>query len=70
MKNRRTITQCIVVLLLAMLATQQAWAAFVGPRNDFRDESIYFVITTRFYDGDPALAPTTVTRVGAAISRA
>ena len=23
-------------------------------RTDFRDESIYFVITTRFYDGDPA----------------
>ena len=46
--------KCIVVLLLAMLATQQAWAAFIGPRNDFRDESIYFVITTRFYDGDPS----------------
>lgn len=28
-------------------------AAFVGGRTDFRDESIYFVITTRFYDGDP-----------------
>lgn len=54
MKNRKTIIKCIVVLLLAMLATQQAWAAFIGPRNDFRDESIYFVITTRFYDGDPS----------------
>ena len=52
MKNRKTIFKCIV-LLLVMIVTQEAWAAFVGPRNDFRDESIYFVITTRFYDGDP-----------------
>ena len=28
--------------------------SFVGGRTDFRDESIYFVITTRFYDGDPS----------------
>ena len=27
-------------------------ASFVGDRTDFRDESIYFVMTTRFYDGD------------------
>ena len=40
--------------MLALLAGQQVWAAFVGPRNDFRDESIYFVMTTRFYDGDPS----------------
>lgn len=26
---------------------------FVGSRSDFRDETIYFVMTTRFYDGDP-----------------
>ncbi len=25
---------------------------YTGTRNDFRDESIYFCITTRFYDGD------------------
>lgn len=25
---------------------------FVGERSDFRDETIYFVMTTRFYDGD------------------
>ncbi|MCC8037151.1 MAG: starch-binding protein [Bacteroidales bacterium] len=36
------------------LATVQAQAAtFVGSRDDFRDETIYFAITTRFYDGDP-----------------
>lgn len=27
-------------------------AAFVGERTDFRDETIYFAMTTRFYDGD------------------
>ena len=53
MKNRRTFFK-LSMLLLAVLTVQQAWAAFIGPRNDFRDESIYFVITTRFYDGDPS----------------
>lgn len=40
---------------LLMLITLQATAvaSFVGDRNDFRDETIYFVMTTRFYDGDP-----------------
>ncbi len=46
--------KCIAVVLLAALSVQHAGAAFVGPRDDFRDESIYFVITTRFYDGDPS----------------
>ena len=54
MKNRKTIIKCIVTLLLIAVATQQVWATFVGPRSDFRDESIYFVMTTRFYDGDPS----------------
>ncbi|WP_286724596.1 alpha-amylase family glycosyl hydrolase [Alistipes sp. UBA1686] len=27
---------------------------FTGGRTDFRDETIYFMITTRFYDGDPS----------------
>lgn len=38
-------------VLLAMAAPVAA-ASFVGDRTDFRDESIYFVMTTRFYDGD------------------
>ena len=50
---KTTIFKFTVLLLLAMTAWQQAWGSFVGPRDDFRDESIYFVITTRFYDGDP-----------------
>ena len=27
---------------------------FCGQRTDFRDETIYFVMTTRFFDGDPS----------------
>ena len=27
-------------------------ATFIGGRTDFRDETIYFAMTTRFYDGD------------------
>ncbi|MCH5180789.1 MAG: starch-binding protein [Erysipelotrichales bacterium] len=27
---------------------------YKGSRTDFRDETIYFAITTRFYDGDPS----------------
>lgn len=27
-------------------------ATFIGDRTDFRDETIYFAMTTRFYDGD------------------
>ncbi len=50
----RNYFKLIAVLLLAMTCGQQLWASFVGPRDDFRDESIYFVITTRFYDGDPS----------------
>lgn len=40
------------LLLAAGLATQATAASFVGNRDDFRDETIYFVMTTRFYDGD------------------
>ena len=53
MKNRNFNFRFCLSLLMAVMAVQQMWAAFVGPRTDFRDESIYFVITTRFYDGDP-----------------
>ena len=43
-----------LLTLMSLLLPQYANATFVGGRNDFRDESIYFVITTRFYDGDPS----------------
>ena len=40
---------------MLMLVSMQTMAtdAFTSDRTDFRDESIYFMITTRFYDGDP-----------------
>ncbi len=40
-------------LLAATAFTSVNAATFVGDRSDFRDETIYFAITTRFYDGDP-----------------
>lgn len=42
----------LALLLAVLLSGIDAHAAFVGGRTDFRDESIYFVMTTRFYDGD------------------
>ena len=42
--------------LCAAALVGTAWGAqaatFVGDRTDFRDETIYFAMTTRFYDGD------------------
>ena len=40
------------VLLLMMTLALQAATLFPS-RTDFRDEQIYFVMTTRFYNGDP-----------------
>ncbi|MDE5924419.1 MAG: starch-binding protein, partial [Muribaculaceae bacterium] len=40
--------------LMATTAFAGSAATFVGDRDDFRDETIYFAMTTRFYDGDPA----------------
>ena len=42
-------------VLMLMLVSMQTMATetFANDRTDFRDESIYFMITTRFYDGDP-----------------
>lgn len=40
--------------LLTILAVLTAQAqTFRGGRTDFRDETIYFLLPTRFYDGDP-----------------
>jgi glycosidase len=42
-------------LAAMLLATASTWATtFFPSRTDFRDEQIYFVMTTRFYDGDPS----------------
>lgn len=40
-------------ILIALAVSVAARAEYVGPRSDFRDETIYFAMTTRFYDGDP-----------------
>lgn len=45
--------QFVAGWLLAATALSGAGATFVGDRTDFRDETIYFAMTTRFYDGDP-----------------
>ncbi len=44
-----------MLLMMATICSMNSYAAtFVGDRSDFRDETIYFVMTTRFYDGDPS----------------
>ena len=42
----------LAILLIGNAAVSLA-QTFVGERTDFRDETIYFAMTTRFYDGDP-----------------
>ena len=37
-----------------ILSNEERGVIFADSRTDFRDESIYFLITTRFYDGDPS----------------
>lgn len=39
--------------VMALCVAQGSAATFVGERSDFRDETVYFAMTTRFYDGDP-----------------
>ena len=41
---------CGAVMASSAMASVSA-ATFVGDRTDFRDETIYFAMTTRFYDG-------------------
>ena len=41
------------VIGLSAVSVAASAATFVGARDDFRDETIYFAMTTRFYDGDP-----------------
>ena len=36
----------------SVLSNEDRGVIFANSRTDFRDESIYFLITTRFYDGD------------------
>ena len=51
----RKIKLKIWAIFMLILVSMQTMAndVFTSNRTDFRDESIYFMITTRFYDGDP-----------------
>jgi len=42
----------LLTAAMAASAVSVSAGSFVGPRTDFRDETIYFAMTTRFYDGD------------------
>ena len=53
MKRFTTRLWAVLMLMLVSLQTM-ATDVFTSNRTDFRDESIYFMITTRFYDGDPS----------------
>ena len=44
--------KCIFALFWCMMCAVVNAATLFPSRTDFRDESIYFVMTTRFYDGD------------------
>ena len=50
----RPLTNRLLAVGVLVLATVMSWAStnFEGGRTDFRDETIYFAMTTRFYDGD------------------
>lgn len=51
MKRFTTRLWAVLMLMLVSLQTM-ATETFTKDRTDFRDESIYFMMTTRFYDGD------------------
>ena len=53
---KRNFTLLLLTLLMWAVAMPQSASAdnvFTQNRTDFRDETIYFAMTTRFYDGDP-----------------
>ncbi len=47
-KNSKLFVAC----LMGLAGMQASASTFIGDRTDFRDETIYFAMTTRFYDGD------------------
>lgn len=50
MANLKTL---FAAMAIGVSCVPEASAEFIGGRQDFRDETIYFAMTTRFYDGDP-----------------
>lgn len=53
LRNNRFRTWLLAILMGLSSVSLFADNTFNQTRQDFRDESIYFMITTRFYDGDP-----------------
>ncbi len=51
-KFSRAAARTVLAGLGLWVASAASAATFVGDRTDFRDETIYFAMTTRFYDGD------------------
>ncbi len=49
----KKIFSALAACAIAAQAVSAGAQTFVGARDDFRDETIYFAMTTRFYDGDP-----------------
>lgn len=49
---KNLIRNIVMAGVLATPAAALAASTFIGDRSDFRDETIYFAMTTRFYDGD------------------
>ena len=53
MDSTKRLLPLIVWLMTLSVSVPAIGETFVGDRDDFRDETIYFAMTTRFYDGDP-----------------
>lgn len=49
----KKLSKWLLSLVAMSTAMSSTAASFNDQRTDFRDETIYFAITTRFYDGDP-----------------
>lgn len=49
----KRLKKTLLAALALLCASASAKADITGGRDDFRDETIYFAMTTRFYDGDP-----------------
>ena len=43
---------CLTLIITLAAAISLQAATFYPSRTDFRDEQIYFLLPTRFYDGD------------------
>ncbi len=49
----KPVKQLLLAAIVSSATFQASASTFTGDRTDFRDETIYFAMTTRFYDGDP-----------------